>query len=76
MWYYGFYYCKKTPIKFVGGKKVRYEKYKQEHIIFLIFAVDKQEERNGGNELKHIIVAQITNIAQKNTGNTDKGRQE
>ena len=36
----------------------------------------KLRERNGGNELKHIIVAQITNNAQKNTGNTDKGRQE
>ena len=76
MWYYGFYYYKGTPVKFVRGKKIRDEKYKQERIIFLVFAVHKQEERNGGNELKHIIVAQITNIAQKNTGNADNGRQE
>ncbi len=64
------------PVKFVGGNKVRYEKYKQECIILNILVVHKQEERNGGNELKYIVVAQITDIAQKNTGNADKGREE
>jgi hypothetical protein len=63
MRYEGFYYYIKTPVKLLRGKKVRDEKYKEEYIIFLVFAVHQQEERNRGNELEHIIVAPVTEIA-------------
>lgn len=63
------------PVKFVWGNKVWYKKQKQQEILLLLFSANKKVERNRCYEFEHIVVTQITDVAQKNTGDADDSRQ-